>query len=124
MAFIAAGVDIIETNTYQVSIDGFNKFLGLTEADTLSLLKKAVTIAKEAVSACGNRWELLTLILCYFQACALTKMSRMHRGLFCCFNNVHIIIWVRISVMVSFHYEHEFLNILGQNQNYEVEHWY
>ncbi|KAK0183356.1 hypothetical protein PV327_001406 [Microctonus hyperodae] len=47
--FLRAGSDIIETNTYQASVDGFCKYLGITESDSLDLIKKAVELAEQAV---------------------------------------------------------------------------
>ncbi|XP_057340269.1 homocysteine S-methyltransferase-like [Microplitis mediator] len=47
--FLRAGSDIIETNTYQASVDGFCKYLGVTEADSLDIIVKAVDLAKQAV---------------------------------------------------------------------------
>ncbi|XP_074108248.1 betaine-homocysteine S-methyltransferase [Cotesia typhae] len=47
--FLRAGSDIIETNTYQASMDGFCKYLGVTEADSLDIILKAVDLAKQAV---------------------------------------------------------------------------
>ncbi|XP_015177478.1 PREDICTED: homocysteine S-methyltransferase 1-like [Polistes dominula] len=47
--FLRVGSDIIETNTYQASIDGFMKYLGLTKDDSNKLIYKAVECAKRAV---------------------------------------------------------------------------
>ncbi|XP_034937129.1 homocysteine S-methyltransferase-like [Chelonus insularis] len=46
--FLRAGADIIETNTYQASIDGFVQYLGLDKFESLELISKAVDLAKEA----------------------------------------------------------------------------
>lgn len=46
--FLRAGSQLIETNTYQASIPGFMKQLGLSEKDSYELIKKAVTLAKMA----------------------------------------------------------------------------
>ncbi|XP_011871095.1 PREDICTED: selenocysteine Se-methyltransferase-like [Vollenhovia emeryi] len=48
--FLRAGADIIETNTYQATIDGFVKYLGITEEESLKIIRKAVDYAKDAVS--------------------------------------------------------------------------
>ncbi|XP_072745004.1 homocysteine S-methyltransferase [Anoplolepis gracilipes] len=47
--FLRAGVDIIETNTYQASVPGLMKHLNISERESLDLLAKAVTLAKKAV---------------------------------------------------------------------------
>ncbi|XP_066593476.1 uncharacterized protein [Prorops nasuta] len=47
--FLRAGADIIETNTYQASISGLTKHLGISESESSSLLCKAVQLAKKAV---------------------------------------------------------------------------
>ncbi|KZC08153.1 PREDICTED: homocysteine S-methyltransferase YbgG-like [Dufourea novaeangliae] len=47
--FLNAGADIILTNTYQASTDGFFKHMSLTEEESLNLFCKAVDYAKEAV---------------------------------------------------------------------------
>ncbi|XP_015112979.1 uncharacterized protein LOC107038402 [Diachasma alloeum] len=49
MDFLRAGSDIIETNTYQASVDGFSKYLGMSEADSLEFIRKAVDLAAQAV---------------------------------------------------------------------------
>ncbi|CAL7949113.1 unnamed protein product [Xylocopa violacea] len=46
--FLKAGADIILTNTYQASIDGFSKYMNITEEESLNLFCKAVDYAKEA----------------------------------------------------------------------------
>ena len=40
--FLEAGADIIETNTYQVSLEGFKKYLNLSSGETLQLIKDSV----------------------------------------------------------------------------------
>ena len=50
MDFLRAGSDIIETNTYQASIGGFQEHLGLSEADSLKLIRKAVHLGKRAIA--------------------------------------------------------------------------
>ncbi|KAG7204948.1 hypothetical protein KM043_005336 [Ampulex compressa] len=47
--FLRAGADIILTNTYQASINGFAKHLNLSREDTLNLFCKSVEYAKEAI---------------------------------------------------------------------------
>lgn len=46
--FLKAGSDIIMTNTYQASVGGFVKYLGITPEAGLDLIKSAVSLAKEA----------------------------------------------------------------------------
>ncbi|XP_076749726.1 betaine-homocysteine S-methyltransferase [Xylocopa sonorina] len=46
--FLKAGADIILTNTYQASVDGFSKYMNITEEESLNLFCKAVDYAKEA----------------------------------------------------------------------------
>lgn len=48
--FLRAGADIIQTNTYQATIDGFVKYLKITEKESLQIIRKAVDYAKEAVN--------------------------------------------------------------------------
>ncbi|XP_011698329.1 PREDICTED: selenocysteine Se-methyltransferase-like [Wasmannia auropunctata] len=47
--FLRAGADIIETNTYQATVDGFEKYQGITEEKSLEIIRKAVDYAKDAV---------------------------------------------------------------------------
>ncbi|KAG6460761.1 hypothetical protein O3G_MSEX012191 [Manduca sexta] len=46
--FMRAGSDIVETNTYQASVGGFVKHLGLTPERGFELIKTAVGLAKKA----------------------------------------------------------------------------
>ncbi|XP_047536467.1 translin-associated factor X-interacting protein 1-like [Vanessa atalanta] len=46
--FIRAGADVISTNTYQASISGFVKHLGVTEQEGYELIRLAVDLAKRA----------------------------------------------------------------------------
>ncbi|XP_063540706.1 translin-associated factor X-interacting protein 1-like [Cydia strobilella] len=46
--FLKAGADIIMTNTYQASVGGFVKYLGMSPEAGLNLIKSAVELAKEA----------------------------------------------------------------------------
>lgn len=48
--FLRAGADIIQTNTYQATIDGFVKYLDITEEESLEVIRKAVDYAKDAVN--------------------------------------------------------------------------
>lgn len=48
--FLRAGSDVILTNTYQASIEGFATFLNLTEEKSIDMFYKAVDYAKAAVS--------------------------------------------------------------------------
>lgn len=48
--FLRAGADIILTNTYQASVDGFSKYMNMSEEESLNLFCKAVDYAKEAVN--------------------------------------------------------------------------
>lgn len=47
--FLRAGAEIIQTNTYQASIEGFVKYLGINKNESLKLIYKAVDLAEEAV---------------------------------------------------------------------------
>ncbi|XP_012279612.1 uncharacterized protein LOC105699316 [Orussus abietinus] len=47
--YLRAGSDIIETNTYQASIGGFVRYLGLGQEESLQLFHDAVKLAKRAV---------------------------------------------------------------------------
>lgn len=49
---VLAGVDIIETNTYQASVIGFKKYLGVSEEEAFNLIRKSVSFAKEATNEC------------------------------------------------------------------------
>lgn len=48
--FLRAGADIILTNTYQASIEGFSKYLNLSREESLNVLHKAVDYARAAVN--------------------------------------------------------------------------
>ncbi|XP_017875832.1 selenocysteine Se-methyltransferase-like [Ceratina calcarata] len=48
--FLRAGADIIETNTYQVSVSDLMKYLSITKEDGINLLQDAVRLAKKAVN--------------------------------------------------------------------------
>jgi len=47
---ILAGADVLETNTYQASIGGFIKYLGLSKEESYQLIKTGVNLAKSARS--------------------------------------------------------------------------
>ncbi|XP_034230707.1 homocysteine S-methyltransferase-like isoform X2 [Thrips palmi] len=47
--FLRAGAEVTITNTYQASIGGFKEHLGLSEEESLRLMRRAVELAKEAV---------------------------------------------------------------------------
>ncbi|KAJ9577783.1 hypothetical protein L9F63_005639, partial [Diploptera punctata] len=49
--FLRAGADVLITNTYQASIGGFMEHLGLSESESYNLIKTAVQLAKQAISA-------------------------------------------------------------------------
>jgi len=55
--FLRAGADIIETNTYQATINGFVKYLGITEKESFEIIRKAVDYAKNAVNAYSKEIE-------------------------------------------------------------------
>ncbi|XP_023724192.2 homocysteine S-methyltransferase isoform X1 [Cryptotermes secundus] len=48
--FLRAGADVLMTNTYQASIGGFIKYLGLSKEASYELIKTAVSLAKLACS--------------------------------------------------------------------------
>lgn len=48
ISFLQNGADIIITASYQASIDGFHKHLGLSSEQVLELIAKSVSLAKEA----------------------------------------------------------------------------
>ncbi|XP_065225933.1 uncharacterized protein LOC135849422 [Planococcus citri] len=47
--FIKAGVDVLVTDTYQASLQGFETHLGLDEQQARDLFKKSVSLCKEAI---------------------------------------------------------------------------
>lgn len=47
--FLLGGSDILETNTYQASIQGFQKHLGLNDTESYNLIKQSVGICREAI---------------------------------------------------------------------------
>lgn len=48
ISFILAGAEIIKTNTYQASVDGFMKYLNFSKEESRNLIKKAIEIAYQA----------------------------------------------------------------------------
>lgn len=46
--YLESGADIILTNTYQASVEGFMKHLNLTRDESIELMKKSVRLAKQA----------------------------------------------------------------------------
>lgn len=48
--YFIAGADVLMTNTYQASIGGFIKYLGLSKEASYELIKTAVSLAKLACS--------------------------------------------------------------------------
>lgn len=55
--YIKAGADIITTNTYQASIAGFQKYLGLNEDEAVGVIKKAVNFARQAINEEEKRFK-------------------------------------------------------------------
>ncbi|KAH9634967.1 hypothetical protein HF086_016528 [Spodoptera exigua] len=49
--FLRAGADLIITNTYQASVEGFVEHLGITAEESFELIMRAVELAKRARSA-------------------------------------------------------------------------
>ncbi|XP_066593479.1 homocysteine S-methyltransferase-like [Prorops nasuta] len=47
--FLRAGADIIQTNTYQATLNGFAKYLNFSDEESIGLLHKAVEFSKKAV---------------------------------------------------------------------------
>ncbi|XP_046402455.1 homocysteine S-methyltransferase YbgG-like [Ischnura elegans] len=52
--FVKAGSQVITTNTFQASVGGFMKYLGVTEENALQLIADGVSYAKEAVQVYQN----------------------------------------------------------------------
>ncbi|XP_029460393.1 homocysteine S-methyltransferase 1-like isoform X2 [Rhinatrema bivittatum] len=48
LRFLQSGADVITTATYQASVEGFSRHLGLKRAEAAELLRLAVSVAKEA----------------------------------------------------------------------------
>jgi homocysteine S-methyltransferase len=45
MDFLEAGADLILTNTYQASIEGFTEYLSITNEESIELIKSTVKLA-------------------------------------------------------------------------------
>ncbi|XP_030384083.1 homocysteine S-methyltransferase 2 [Scaptodrosophila lebanonensis] len=69
--FLLCGADIILSNTYQSSVDGFIKYLGLTREQSIDLMAKSVHLAQQArelymeqlAPGCGHLEPGLPLVL-------------------------------------------------------------
>uniref|UniRef100_A0A1B6KMJ4 Hcy-binding domain-containing protein n=1 Tax=Graphocephala atropunctata TaxID=36148 RepID=A0A1B6KMJ4_9HEMI len=48
--FIRAGADILITNTYQASIEGFKDYLNLDKEESIELIKESVEFVKKAIA--------------------------------------------------------------------------
>jgi len=44
----SAGAEVIITNSYQASVEGFKQYLGLDRITSLNLMKKSVVLAQQA----------------------------------------------------------------------------
>ncbi|XP_005994548.1 uncharacterized protein ZGC:172121 [Latimeria chalumnae] len=61
--FLSGGADVISTATYQATVEGFVRHLGVSSEDAVQLLHLAVTLAKEAVEEfCSQNKERKLLI--------------------------------------------------------------
>lgn len=49
-AILPAGADIVITNTYQASIDGFKSYLNLDKEESIELIKESVNYVKKAIA--------------------------------------------------------------------------
>lgn len=47
---VAAGADIVMTNTYQASVDGFQKYFELDACESYRLIKDAVHFVRRAIA--------------------------------------------------------------------------
>ena len=47
-SFLESGSDIIETVSYQASVEGFLEYLGVTEHKAMQLIKNSVELARRA----------------------------------------------------------------------------
>lgn len=45
-----AGAEFLTTNTYQASIEGFQKYLNLNYEESFELIKKSVTLCRQAIT--------------------------------------------------------------------------
>jgi len=48
--YVVAGADIVMTNTYQASVDGFQKYFELSACESYRLIKDAVHFVRRAVA--------------------------------------------------------------------------
>ncbi|XP_069060664.1 uncharacterized protein [Pleurodeles waltl] len=55
LRFLKSGADVITTATYQASVVGFQKYLGLCVEDATELLRSGVKIAKEAADEFSSK---------------------------------------------------------------------
>nr|XP_023016007.1 selenocysteine Se-methyltransferase-like [Leptinotarsa decemlineata] len=84
MDYIQAGVDIIETNTYQASVMGFMKHLGISREESISLIEKAVEYAKIAISNCEKIGKSILLPNCCYMSfrsmdCVSSSLNFIYR---------------------------------------------
>ena len=56
-SFLCAGCDVIETVTYQASIEGFCQHLSVSEAEARQLMRKGVEVATQARDAYWSKQE-------------------------------------------------------------------
>ena len=59
MDFIDAGANVILTNSYQVSEEGFKQYLNMDSKDTAEAVRSTVNLAKSAIIKCGKRSVLI-----------------------------------------------------------------
>lgn len=59
--YIKAGAEFLTTNTYQASIEGFQKYLGLNFDQSFQLIKKSVAICRRAIMEenCGRTVRIM-----------------------------------------------------------------
>lgn len=48
--YCVAGAEFLTTNTYQASIEGFQKYLDLNYEQSVELIKKSVQICRQAIA--------------------------------------------------------------------------
>lgn len=76
----AAGADLIITNTYQASVEGFMEHLGLSREQGRALIARAVSLAKRARSIYLEEYQDqlengLFMFLISFRSNILTKLQ-------------------------------------------------
>ncbi|KAG8272091.1 hypothetical protein J6590_050046 [Homalodisca vitripennis] len=54
IGYVTAGCQVISTNTYQASVEGFQKHLGVDVESGFALIRQAVTLANKAVIKCDK----------------------------------------------------------------------